>query len=77
MALRDILYCLRCLSVTNSSESGELTSQALACRQQHIDDTVGGTQWKESCALEASAAIITESGRWLVLNNGCGGRKDK
>lgn len=28
------------VTVTNSSESGELTSQALACRQQHIDVTV-------------------------------------
>lgn len=28
------------VTVTNSSESGVLTSQALACRQQHIDVTV-------------------------------------
>lgn len=39
--------------MTNSSESGELISQELACRQQRIDVAVGGTQREESHTLEA------------------------
>lgn len=35
------------VSVTNSSESGELISQALAFRQLLIDVTIGGTQGKK------------------------------
>lgn len=40
------------VSVTNSSESGELISQELASRQQHIDVTVGGIQWEECHTLD-------------------------
>lgn len=40
------------VSVTNSSESGELISQELGFRQRHIDVTVSGIQWEESHTLE-------------------------
>lgn len=52
------------VSVTNSSVSGELTSQELACRQQHIDVTVGGMQWEESNNSEACSS----SNYWKFLH---------
>lgn len=40
------------VSVTNSSERGELISQELAFRQLHTDVTAGGLQCKESHILK-------------------------
>lgn len=51
------------VTVTNSSECRALTSQALACRQQHIDATVWVLKWKENNTFEASQAFSTNSAR--------------
>lgn len=75
------------VSVTNSSVSGELTSQKLACRRQRIDVAAGGV-WGEGgvmslqqqmCSANVHVSfsfpfpsfILSNCNSWLVLSNGC------